>query len=259
MDTLEKEFQFFVRVRGLDWPATIDSLGRLLGWSDNSSDFRWYYRVFPVSEKFCHLRCVKVNHFLQVVALVGLRNLPSDVFVSRELLDAKHRFILDCIKKAQPLATPIHVTPFVYAMTDYDTWKFSGFDFSQPDPFKEVVGGKYGPFAWQHFCRTQSRGKVESYVWETCEKGPFTTPISRFVFWLKFIHARFCGFNDPLRVAGFNSVEWIDQTYLDACYIVEHSWVGEFFDCSVDCFQDDDCAINLRLREPPCAPELDDL
>lgn len=40
MDTLEKEFQFFARVKGLDWPATVDSLGHLLGWPDNSLDFR---------------------------------------------------------------------------------------------------------------------------------------------------------------------------------------------------------------------------
>ena len=260
MDALEKEFQCFVKVRGLNWPATIDSLGHLLGQPDSSGNFRWYCKFFFVSAGFCDLRFVKVDCFLQVVALVNLRNLPCRVagrfLVARDPCGSE---FLDYAEKVQLFAIPIHVMPPIRAMKGYDTWKFNSFDFSQSDPFKEVVGGEYGPFAWQHFCQTHSRGGVDGYVWEACRKGPFTTPISKFVFWLKFIHAMFCGFSDPLRVAGLNSGRWIDQAYLDACYTVEHSWVGEFFDCSVDCFQDDDCAINLRLRESPCTPELNDL
>ena len=132
----------------------------------------------------------------------------------------------------------------------YDTWKLDSPDYlSESDPPEEVVGGEHGIFAWQTFCQTQRQNDVTNWAWETCKKGPFTTPITRLIFRLEFIQAKLRGLYDPLRVAGRNCGDWVDQNYFDACSEVQNTWEDAFPYYSVKCIQDDDCTINLYLSE----------
>jgi hypothetical protein len=135
-------------------------------------------------------------------------------------------------------------------MQGYDNWKLDSPDYlSDPDPPEEVVGGERGIFAWQTFCQSQRQNNVADWAWKACKKGPFTTPVARLIFRLEFIQARLRELHDPLRVAGRNCCDWVDQLYLDACSEVQNTWENAFPYHSVKCIQDDDCTINLHLSE----------
>ena len=132
----------------------------------------------------------------------------------------------------------------------YDNWKLDSPEcLSEPDSPEEVVGGERGPFAWQIFCQTQRQNNVADWAWKTCKKGPFTTPVTRLIFRLEFIQAKLRKLYGPLRVAGRNCSDWVDQGYLDACAEVEATWREDFPYYSAKCIQDDDYSIGLCLSE----------
>ena len=135
-------------------------------------------------------------------------------------------------------------------MQGYDNWKLDSPEYlSDPDPSEEVIRGEQGVFAWQTFCQTQRQNNVADWAWKACKKGPFTTPVTRLIFRLEFIQAKLRELHDPLRVAGRNCCDWVDQAYLDACFEVQNTWEDAFPYYSVKCIQDDDCAISLHLSE----------
>lgn len=135
-------------------------------------------------------------------------------------------------------------------MQGYDTWKLDSPDYlSDSDPAEEAIGGEHGIFAWQTFCQTQSQNNAAGWAWEACKRGPFTTPVTRLIFRLEFIQAKLRNLRDPLRSAGLNCGDWVDQFYLDACAEVQATWRDEFPYYSVKCIQDDDYSINLHLSE----------
>lgn len=132
----------------------------------------------------------------------------------------------------------------------HDDWKLDSPEYlSEPDSPEEVVCGKHGVFAWQVFCKRERQNNVEDWAWEACRKGPFTSPLTRLIFRLEFIHAKLRELHDPLRSAGQNCSEWVDQNYLDACAEVEASWREQFPYYSVKSIQDDDYSIGLSLSE----------
>ena len=135
-------------------------------------------------------------------------------------------------------------------MQGYDNWKLDSPDYlSDPDPPEEVIGGEQGIFAWQTFCQTQKQNNAADWAWQACKKGPFTAPATRLIFWLEFIQAKLRKLPDPLRFAGRNCGDWVDQGYLDACDEVEATWREEFPYYSAKCIQEDDYSINLYLSE----------
>ena len=132
----------------------------------------------------------------------------------------------------------------------YDTWKLDSPDYlSDPDPSEEVIRGEQGIFAWQAFCQTQRQNNVAHEAWQICKKGPFTRPITRLIFRLEFIQAKLRKLYGPLRVAGLNCTDWVDQAYLDACDEVEATWREELPYYSLKSIQDEDFSINLHLSE----------
>ena len=135
-------------------------------------------------------------------------------------------------------------------MQGYDNWKLDSPEYlSDPDPSEEVIGGEQGVFAWQTFCQTQRQNNVADEAWRICKKGPFTRPITRLIFRLEFIQAKLRNLYGPLRVAGRNCGDWVDQAYLDACDEVGATWREELPYHSVKAIQDEDFSINLRLSE----------
>jgi hypothetical protein len=135
-------------------------------------------------------------------------------------------------------------------MQGYDNWKLDSPEYlSDPDPSEEVVRGEQGWFAWQTFCQTQQQNNVADEAWQTCRKGPFTRPITRLIFRLEFIQAKLRKLYGPLRAAGLNCSDWVDQAYLDACEEVEATWREELPYYSAKCIQDEDFSINRHLSE----------
>lgn len=132
----------------------------------------------------------------------------------------------------------------------YDNWKLESPEYlSEPDSPEEVVGGEHGIFAWQVFCQTQRQNNVADWAWKACRKGPFTKPLTKLIFRFEFIQAKLCGIYDPIRFAGRNCSDWVDQNYLDACAEVEDTWREMLPYHSTKCIQDDDCSIGLCLSE----------
>lgn len=91
---------FHVQVKGLNWPAKQGPHTTLLGPVNNLGKFRWYYGFFSSFDRYFDLRCVKVNHLFEVIAIGKLDNLSIDAFDSEK---QKSRVIAKCIRNAEIL------------------------------------------------------------------------------------------------------------------------------------------------------------
>lgn len=96
-----KQAQLCVQVKGLSWPAKQGPHTTLLGPVNNLGKFRWYYGFFSRMDRCFDLRCVKVNHLLEAIAIGRLDNLSIDLLDSQK----QKSLIAKCIRKAEPLTT----------------------------------------------------------------------------------------------------------------------------------------------------------
>jgi len=87
-----------IQVKGLNWPAKQGPHTTLLGPVNNLGKFRWYYGFFSSMDRCLNLRCVKINHLLEVIAIGKLDNLSVEVCQKQ-----KSRLIAECIRKVQSL------------------------------------------------------------------------------------------------------------------------------------------------------------
>lgn len=118
-------------------------------------------------------------------------------------------------------------------------------------PFGLAVNCDRGIFAWQDFCKRESRNNVPKWAWETCKKGPFTTLGSKLIFWLHFAFATIQRDESPIHTAGWLSMEFASQKYFDAYAVVQHKWSKETLGFSLIAIQEQNYEINYY----PCEPQ----
>lgn len=111
-------------------------------------------------------------------------------------------------------------------------------------PFGLAVNCDRGIFAWQDFCKRESRNSVPRWAWETCKKGPFTTLGSKIVFWLHLVLAIIQRDKTPIHTAGWFSMGFASQEYFDAYTIVQSKWSKETLGFSLIAIQEQNYEIN---------------
>lgn len=129
---------------------------------------------------------------------------------------------------------------------NYDDWKLSPPEYPADSEFQEkVIDRNQGVFSWQRFCHSMPQYCVDDAIWQTCKKGPFITPIERLIFWANLAVARLKRLQNPIQVAGWMSLAWVNSSYVDACATVEETWKESWPFHDLKAVEEDDGSISL--------------
>lgn len=113
--------------------------------------------------------------------------------------------------------------------------------------FGLAVPSDRGIFAWQDFARREHQHDVPEWAWKACQKGPFTTPLSRLVFALNLFWARLKRENEPIHVATWRSIGFASNRYFSAYSEVQEKWRKNSLGFDMICIQEDNFEINYYI------------
>ena len=130
-----------------------------------------------------------------------------------------------------------------------DDWKLDSPPESPCDlentPFRREVGGENGVLCWHIFALTNLQENAPDWAWEACKRGPFTSTLGKLIFRFHVVIAQLEGKRNPLAVASFKSIGYVDEVYFDACSEIEDTWRQKFSFWSLRAIQESDYTINL--------------
>lgn len=135
------------------------------------------------------------------------------------------------------MTDPIYLFPSLIASSSF-----------RARPFSLAVDSRYGILAWKVFCQKYEQGEAPDWAWKACKKGPFTNPMSKFVFWLHFLWAKITREVSPIQVAAWRSMGFATLKYFDAFSELEITWVKRFENFGFVAIQESNCEINFYAR-----------